>query len=418
MTTRSQNNFLRTPFAAALLPLLVSACVVGPDYQAPAATTAQRITGQPLPAETVSTPVKGGESQKLVEGGVLPERWWTLFGSPAIDGWVDEAIRNSPSLAIAEATLRQAEANYRAATGAYYPSVTAGAGASRQKISGASAGGGFPGSIFNLYNASVTVSYALDLWGGVQRAVEGQGALVEAQRRQSQAAYLTLAGNVVTSAIALASADAQLKTARDIAAAYVDTVKLVEKRLEIGAGTRAEVIAVASRKAQADVIAARVLSLKKSDWRFEAMDARAVELLEEASERWRHLTDALRSPVWTHGTAAGDTADLRQAAQDALDALMDDALVLAARCIGRETRRFKVPLLSRGFQHPHFEAIEAPLRAIVDGVRQLANEVDDAVTAVAQTGTPRLSPRDLEALVDTLRSRSAAAREVRELERQ
>ena len=207
MTTRSQNNFLRTPFAAALLPLLVSACVVGPDYQAPAATTAQRITGQPLPAETVSTPVKGGESQKLVEGGVLPERWWTLFGSPAIDGWVDEAIRNSPSLAIAEATLRQAEANYRAATGAYYPSVTAGAGASRQKISGASAGGGFPGSIFNLYNASVTVSYALDLWGGVQRAVEGQGALVEAQRRQSQAAYLTLAGNVVTSAIALIYSD-------------------------------------------------------------------------------------------------------------------------------------------------------------------------------------------------------------------
>lgn len=173
-----------------------------------------------------------------------------------------------------------------------------------------------------------------------------------------------------------------------------------------------------ARKAQADVIAARVLSLKKSDWRFEAMDARAVELLEEASERWRHLTDALRSPVWTHGTAAVDTADLRQAAQDALDALMDDALVLAARCIGRETRRFKVPLLSRGFQHPHFEAIEAPLRAIVDGVRQLANEVDDAVTAVAQTGTPRLSTHDLEALVDTLRSRSAAAREVRELERQ
>lgn len=252
MTTRPQKTFLRTPFAAALLPLLVSACVLGPDYQAPAATTAQRITGQPLPAETVSTPVKGGESQKLVEGGVLPERWWTLFGSPAIDGWVDEAIRNSPSLAIAEATLRQAEANYRAATGAYYPSVTGSAGASRQKISGASAGGGFPGSIFNLYNASVSVSYALDIWGGVQRAVEGQGALVDAQRRQSQAAYLTLAGNVVTSAIALASADAQLKTAKDIAFAYVDTVRLVEKRLEIGAGSRAEVIAVASRKAQAD----------------------------------------------------------------------------------------------------------------------------------------------------------------------
>lgn len=247
---RSQTTFARTAFAAALLPL-IAACAVGPDYVAPAATATTRITAQPLPAETVSTPVKGGEAQKLVEGGVLPARWWTLFGNATLDGWVDEAIRNSPSLDAAEATLRQAEANYRAATGSLYPSVTASTGASRSKISGASAGGGFPGSIFNLYDAGVQVSYSLDLWGAVRRGIAGQTALVDAERRQSQAAYLTLAGNVVTSAVALASADAQLKTARDIVTAYDDTLRLVQKRLELGAGTRAEVIAFSSRQAQA-----------------------------------------------------------------------------------------------------------------------------------------------------------------------
>ena len=66
-------TFARTAFAAALLPLF-AACAVGPDYTPPAATTAARITAQPLPAETVATPVKGGESQRLVEGGVLPAR--------------------------------------------------------------------------------------------------------------------------------------------------------------------------------------------------------------------------------------------------------------------------------------------------------------------------------------------------------
>lgn len=247
---RSPAAFARTAFAAALLPLF-TACAVGPDYTPPAATAATRVTAQPLPAETVATPVKGGESQKLVEGGVLPARWWTLFGNATLDGWVDEAIRNSPSLDAAEATLKQAEANYRAATGSLYPSVSVSGGASRSKISGASAGGGFPGSIFNLYDAGVQVSYALDLWGGVQQGIAGQLALVDAERRQSQAAYLTLAGNVVTSAVALASADAQLKTARDIVAAYDDTLRLVNKRLELGAGTRAEVIAFSSRQAQA-----------------------------------------------------------------------------------------------------------------------------------------------------------------------
>jgi len=246
---RAPVPFRLLPLAA--LSLFAAGCAVGPDYVPPKASATARLSSQPLAAETTSTPVKGGESQKLVEGGVLPARWWTLFGNATLDGWVDEAIANSPSLDAAEATLRQAEANYRAATGSLYPSVSVGAGASRNKISGAAAGGGFPGSIFNLYDASVSVSYALDLWGGVRRGLEGQVAIVEAQRWQSQAAYLTLAGNVVTSAIALASADAQLKTARDIVAAYDDTVRLVQKRFELGAGSRADVIGVTARAVQA-----------------------------------------------------------------------------------------------------------------------------------------------------------------------
>ena len=54
---------------AAILPglLLVAGCAVGPDYTAPAATTATRISAQPLPAETVATPVKGGHCQLVSE---------------------------------------------------------------------------------------------------------------------------------------------------------------------------------------------------------------------------------------------------------------------------------------------------------------------------------------------------------------
>ncbi len=247
MTARTAPAFALTALAAALL----SGCMLGPDHIAPGAPKVQRISGTPLPALTAATPVKGGEAQKLVEGGVLPARWWTLFGASALDGWVDEAIANSPSLDAAEATLRQAQAIYRAETGNLYPSVTAGAGVSRNKISGAAAGGGFPGSIFNLYDVSVSVSYGLDLWGGTRRGLEGQAALVQAEMRQTQAAYLTLVGNVVTSAIALASADAQLKTAREIATAYNDTVPLSQRRFEIGAGSRSDVIAVQSAAATA-----------------------------------------------------------------------------------------------------------------------------------------------------------------------
>ena len=42
----------------------------------------------------------------------------------------------------------------------------------RQKTAGAAFGGSFPGFLYTLHDASVSVSYGLDLWGGERRAIE------------------------------------------------------------------------------------------------------------------------------------------------------------------------------------------------------------------------------------------------------
>ena len=245
---------------------------------------------------------------------------------------------------------------------------------------------------------------SLDYWlaSRVTRAQIAESA------RQSAGTGVVVGAAVAVGGVALALT---FHVAFAVVAVAGATVAVLQRR-----GQSDEPTHIQARREQADVIAAKVKELKRNEWRFEAMDTRAVDLLERAADRWRHMTHALRSPVWTHGSAADETADLRRAAQLALDDLMDDALVLAARCIGRETRSFKIPLLSRGFRHPHFEAIEASLRGVVDGVDRLAAEVDAAITTVAQTGTPRVLTRDLEALIDTLRARGAAARELRALE--
>src|SRR3546814_5724822 len=64
---------------------------------------------------------------------------------------------------------------------------------------GAGAGGG--AYIYNVYGASVGVSYTFDIFGGVRRSVEAQRALAEYQQFQSEGAYLTLASNVVTASV-------------------------------------------------------------------------------------------------------------------------------------------------------------------------------------------------------------------------
>src|SRR3546814_12555912 len=79
---------------------------------------------------------------------------------------------------------------------------------------GAGAGGG--AYIYNVYGASVGVSYTFDIFGGVRRSVEAQRALAEYQQFQSEGAYLTLASNVVTASVREASLQTQVAAPEDI----------------------------------------------------------------------------------------------------------------------------------------------------------------------------------------------------------
>ena len=250
-TPQKPSLFALTALSAALL----SGCMMGPDFVKPVAPDVKSLVGTPLPEATLATPgIKGGEAQRFVEGGVLPAQWWKTFGSTQLNAWVDEALANSPTLAATEATLRQQQALAEASLGSLYPSVTANAGASRRKTSAAGfGGGGVRGSIFNLYDTSVDVSYGLDLWGGTQRGIEGQRALIAVTQYQTSAAYLTLVGNVVTSAVALASVQERLQRALAILDSYEDSVRLAKRSYEIGAASRNDVIGVEALLANAQV---------------------------------------------------------------------------------------------------------------------------------------------------------------------
>ncbi len=227
------------------LALTLGGCTVGPDFRRPEPPATSRYTDTPLPAQTVSAPEKGGEAQRFVPNGDLPAQWWTLFNSEPLDRLVREALAESPTLAAAQATLRQARENLAAEQGALLlPKVDGNLSATRQKISGASFGQpGAPGSIFSLYNASVNVSYAFDAFGGNRRELEGLQALVDYQGYQFEGARLSLTANVVTTAIREAELRARLKATQEILDAEQKQVALIEKQFELGAVARLTVTA-------------------------------------------------------------------------------------------------------------------------------------------------------------------------------
>ncbi|MGG2362727.1 RND transporter, partial [Salmonella enterica] len=79
---------------------------------------------------------------------------------------------HNPSVVSAQAALRQAQENLNAAAGGQFPAVSGALGATRQKSSLAGIGienSRAPSPIYTLYNASVSVSYTIDLFGAVRR---------------------------------------------------------------------------------------------------------------------------------------------------------------------------------------------------------------------------------------------------------
>ncbi|MFA6148403.1 MAG: efflux transporter outer membrane subunit [bacterium] len=237
--------------AAALVAAMLSGCAVGPDYRRPSAPVVASFTAETLPAGTDAAPGVGGTKQRFVPGGEIPARWWELFRSEALDRWIREALANSPTMGAAEAALRRAQEIRRARYGDLLPGVDGSLSASRQKPSGASLGQ--PGARINpftLFNASVDVSYSLDLFGKTRRDLEALQAQVDYQEFQREGAYLTLTSNIVTAAFQEASLRAQLQALREILATQEELLAMIGKQFELGGITRTDVLAQRASLAQ------------------------------------------------------------------------------------------------------------------------------------------------------------------------
>ena len=214
---------------------------VGPDFKQPVPPAVTNYTTQKLPMQTATAQGEFGGAQHFVFGKDIPVNWWQNFGSTKLNSLIDQALRASPTLDAAQATLYQAQQTYAAQSGStLYPQVNAKLGAQRQKFNPSLFGQPVGSKIFDLYNAGVTVSYNFDLFGGNRRALEALAAQADYQRYQFEGARLTLAANITTTALSQAQFAAQIKATVVILAAQKKQLNIARQRFQLGAVPRSD----------------------------------------------------------------------------------------------------------------------------------------------------------------------------------
>jgi NodT family efflux transporter outer membrane factor (OMF) lipoprotein len=228
--------------SAAVSSVLLSACAVGPNYKTPPAPEVKAYVPGNLAPATSSTSTPGGQAQRFLAGDDVAGDWWNAFQSPQLNELITRALAHNPTLAAAQAALRNANETLAAQRGSYYPTVTGNFQAEREKASGAAFGLPQLGSfLYTLNNASVNVSYGIDVFGGTRRQVESQQAQRDYERFALEASYLTLTTNIVTTAVNEASLREQIKATEEIAQSQQRQLEITQRRVTAGGASRADV---------------------------------------------------------------------------------------------------------------------------------------------------------------------------------
>jgi outer membrane protein, multidrug efflux system len=158
------------------------------EYQRPEAPAKSTWSGPP--ATTVSAT------------DAISPQWWAQFGDPYLDSLVAKAIAGNVDLKSLAARTAVANAQIAEARAGALPSVDIAAGASLQKTTGQ--------RFSKQYDLGTQVSWDIDVWGKVEKGVQGQTAEFHATEADWRAGYLQIVADVSTTYFQILQLDEQI----------------------------------------------------------------------------------------------------------------------------------------------------------------------------------------------------------------
>lgn len=226
------------PLAAAPLALFLAGCAVGPNFVKPKPH---------MPAHWSATAMRNAREGHSRLSAREPHTldWWSSFHDPVLSSLVTQSARQNLDVRQAALRIEEAQAQTEALAGGLWPSLSANASWTRQRVStntptGFLFSGKFPGlppnitDPYNQYQLGLGASWGLDLFGATRRALEAANAHTRAVVDKGREVLLTMVSNVALTYIELRGAQLRRSILRRSLVTQRNLLKLTRDRYKAG----------------------------------------------------------------------------------------------------------------------------------------------------------------------------------------
>jgi len=229
--TSQRISRLARRWAAVSVAAVLAACSLAPEYRVPETPTTEAFK------ETA-----GGWQPAAPADAAHRGEWWQAFGDPQLDTLEVQLQSSSQDLRAALARYEQSRAAAGQVHSLLYPSLDAGASATRGRDSAEVADGRGPKEpIANDFVASLDLAWEIDLFGRLRNATAAANRRVEASAGELAALDLALQAELASTYFQLRGADAVLALIGDTVENYGRAAELTQNRHQGGIAAATDV---------------------------------------------------------------------------------------------------------------------------------------------------------------------------------
>src|SRR3954469_1750678 len=235
---------------------MLAGCAVGPNYSRPKAEA---------PAEFKEVPSDWKTAQP--SDSVLRGKWWEIYQDPQLNALQERINVSNQTLKAAQDQFMQARAVVRQNRASYYPTVSAGGSASRNRLS-SNRGIANVSSITNYGDITlpVDVSYEPDLWGRVRRSVEATRSEAQASAADLESVSLSLHSELAADYFQVRTLDAEAELLQSNVVAFEKALQLAQNRYRGGVASQVD---VALAQTQLETTRAQAIDVEQQRFAFE-----------------------------------------------------------------------------------------------------------------------------------------------------